>query len=414
MRKKDSGIPAVGKIPDFGSLPRHPVVLTNKFGGVPDVREPRRAAHMRALMPAPQPHPPARNVQSLVDRLRKEDNGKYLYRGQIRHFPALIPSVYRRAMMAETAADPVIAIDRPGFEASLSRRDLVRMHVLNDMMRDYGPSVGNILAQQYGLNSEALDVTTSIDVAAFFATRTYPAYDHFPGSDAAGDGVIYRFPLFESLANLETLDVLFTFGLKNIDPFGDVAFVAFRKRRDLKPESVQAIEMVFEKHGGSLPAEVRTRPLVVENTLYAREIRELWAARLHRSVPSLENTRLGRQMGGSIRTISRWLTTIPAWLDVMNVPGLGNVFDPPFAIGESLMGIDNVNRYPKLDIFLFRHSAAEVSGLSPEYLWPTPTEDWLYKELMDAVTASRAEYLERGKIPANDFARGILDPGYDR
>jgi hypothetical protein len=70
----------------------------------------------------------------------------------------------------------------------------LRFRFLNHIIGDFGVGLGNILAQQYGLGSETIDVTTDIDVAAYFATRRYPTYAHV----ATGQGVIYRFRQLES------------------------------------------------------------------------------------------------------------------------------------------------------------------------------------------------------------------------
>ena len=64
--------------------------------------------------------------------------------------------------------------------------------MMNELMKNFGKSLGNVLAQQYGINSECLDITSDIDVAAFFATHTWPHYDKVHTSDRLG--VIYRIP----------------------------------------------------------------------------------------------------------------------------------------------------------------------------------------------------------------------------
>lgn len=54
-----------------------------------------------------------------------------------------------------------------------------------------GTLLGTTIAQQYGFSSGYLDVTTSIVVAAFFATHQAKAY--FPVSESSAPGIIYRF-----------------------------------------------------------------------------------------------------------------------------------------------------------------------------------------------------------------------------
>jgi hypothetical protein len=54
-----------------------------------------------------------------------------------------------------------------------------------------GPLLGSAVAQQYGFSAQVLDVTTSPEVAAFFATHQSPRYDSIVQSEELG--VIYCF-----------------------------------------------------------------------------------------------------------------------------------------------------------------------------------------------------------------------------
>jgi hypothetical protein len=59
-------------------------------------------------------------------------------------------------------------------------------------MRTYDSRFGNYLAQQYLAQSEVIDISESLEVAAFFATMPHPHYTS-PLSADQGLGVIYRF-----------------------------------------------------------------------------------------------------------------------------------------------------------------------------------------------------------------------------
>lgn len=61
---------------------------------------------------------------------------------------------------------------------------------MKDLVATVGSGLGNLLAQQFGLGSECVDVTEVPTIAAFFATRRWPEYAHH---DGPGIGVIYRF-----------------------------------------------------------------------------------------------------------------------------------------------------------------------------------------------------------------------------
>jgi hypothetical protein len=409
-----AGAPASPDLPPGAR--RFGVFLRQHVPGELGIRNEKIAEQLRAASPPPPLQPVAENIHVLLDRLSAEDPGRdrYLYRGQTRHFPALLPSIYRRAMIAGTENDPIVAIDAARFHATLTERELIRIRLLAMLMKIHGPAIGNIIAQQYGLNSEALDVTSDLVVAAFFATRTYPRYEHFAPEDGAAEGVIYRFPIREQMPDLATLNFWHGMAAKHIDPFGDVWFPVFRRRLDLTDEMIGGLEQVFSGAGGKLQVEIRTRPLVVGNTFYRRQIREAWSKRYADDVGDLADTRLMRQSAGSIRTISRWIATIAAGVGGVMLDNGPPVFDPPFAIGEELIAVENINRYPGLEIFPFRHRRDVEIDRTTDELWPDADTDWVYRHLMHLFTTDHSEYLDRHGIAVDDHHRGLIDPGYQR
>jgi hypothetical protein len=126
---------------------KFPVLLGKEFPGELGIKNPEIRAFLNEQYPAPIPQACAENIDVLLRRLWIEDNGHYLYRGQTRHFPALVPSIFRRAMIPGTEGDAIIGIDPNQFHGSLSERDKIRFRLLGEMMETYGPSVGNIIAQ---------------------------------------------------------------------------------------------------------------------------------------------------------------------------------------------------------------------------------------------------------------------------
>jgi hypothetical protein len=394
---------------------RFGVLLHQHVPGALGIRNEQVARQLRTMSPPPPQQPVAENIDVLLERLSAEDpqHNRYLYRGQTRHYPALIPSIYRGAMIAGTENDPVIAIDAARFHATITERDLVKIRLLSMLMKIHGAAIGNIIAQQYGLNSEVLDVTSDLGVAAFFATRKYPRYEHFAG-DGVAEGVIYRFPIHEQMPDIATLNFWHRMAAKHIDPFGDVWFSVFRRRLDLTDEMLHGLEQVFSGAGGKLQVEIRTRPLVVSNTFYRRQIREAWSKRYADDVGDLADTRLMRQSGGSIRTISRWIATIAAGVGGVMLDNGMPVFEPPFAIGEELIGVENISRCPGLEIFPFKHRRNIEIDRTTDELWPAADTDWVYHHLMHLFAMYHSEYLDQHGIAVNDHERGLIDPGYLR
>lgn len=177
---------------------------------------------------------------------------------------------------------------------------------------------------------------------------------------------------------------------------------------------------------------MRTNPLVVNYRFYDQEIRSSWSKRLRpnlppeveaefvkdgtlyeKEVPPIKETRLARQHGGSVRTPSRWIASVAMDLQVEMNPLAGPLFVPPIAIGEELIGIENIDRCPGLDIFPFKHTPGLATNLTTADLWPGMETDWIYEHLSMLIATTKLEYLEKESVAVNDFKKGLIDPGYE-
>jgi len=352
--------------------------------------DPALLARWRATSPPPPAEHWDGDLVSLLSYLEREDDGHFLYRGQVQRYPALVPSVYRRAIVPGAEADPVIAVDARRYHDAADT-DHEKLAALSAAMASYGPTVGNIVAQQYGLDSEALDVTSDPRTAAFFASRRYPTYE--PVEPGGEPGVIFRFPV-DDRPPVDPSDPPESYGqaVKNVDPWGPVTFTLFRARWDLDEAMLTAAREMWQPTGGGVVAEVMTRPMVRDSRFYVDHLAATFGA-----ARDLAATRFGRQAGGSIRTVSRWKAAIPARPDVVTFPGTGSLaFVPPLAIGLELMAIENVDRYPGLRIFTFDHGRPAPLP-TREALWPERRSDWLWNDLAERI--------------GDPYSR-LIDPGY--
>src|SRR5262245_4025608 len=125
---------------------------------------------------------PADTIHELLAALEEDDDHKYLYRGQVKHYESILPSVFRKALRGAMLGPHLHALDVNAFHAGLGSQGHLRFRLLDWLIETQGRGVGNLVAQQYGISSEAIDVSASPRVAAYFATRKYPAYEHFSGS----------------------------------------------------------------------------------------------------------------------------------------------------------------------------------------------------------------------------------------
>ena len=328
---------------------------------------------------------PCESLGKLLDVLAAEHCAGFLYRGQVQPFPGLIPSGYRSAMPEGADDTSVIRLDPDLYHAGMSELESRRFAAFTALIRDYGISLGNILAQQYGLSSEAIDVTGDLQVAGFFASRPSPDYRQWTGGEGTELGVIYRLPYdTETWGNPTNLDAFLTCMLTEVPDHGPVYFPYYRKRRDLPGELQQQIHEAFAAAGGERRVSLYS-PFIVVDEGFVRT-----------ALPALDfaATRIGRQHGGFLRPPVHRVCVVARHVRIRPTP-LFKMFDPPMAIGDEIQGVGNSVMMPDLDAFYFRHGDYRVP-LEPEYLWPTPEEDALYAQIQRIA------------------GEGVVDPGYRR
>jgi hypothetical protein len=287
-----------------------------------------------------------------------------------------------------------------------------RFRLLTCLISELGRGVGNLVAQQYGVGSEAIDVTTDPTFAAFFATRKYPAYEHFAGSTKNQVGIIYRFPKVGSIRDLSQLE-------EKLDRLGHGApvgswFDQVVRRSTAPPEVIERVEGVLNRHGRE-QLVLFTPPIIVDYADFSQCLLEALATRFRFSPSNMEQTRVARQRGGFIRPPVHWLCTVPAdrVLDTAYLKPY-RAYSPGIAIGEKVTAIEDTMAFPGLELFFFRHSARPIEGVARDHLWPPSRTDELYNYLNDLCLDDReiSEHLEESDIWLEHPKGGVIDRGF--
>jgi len=236
----------------------------------------------------------------------------------------------------------------------------------------FGYTLGTTFAQQFGLSSEGLDATKSIDVACFFATRDSVDFRKIP---ADGVGVIYRFPFPQNAVAMQPLSA---FNFYNLPTIVDVQDVFYRFER---PELDQSDAMSC--------------------------ILTYLSARLTYDADSSDFLFLPAGFMASSRVKAQEAVIIlPDEIreDLLDRdPGIGGIRFPKFRY------IEDIKTRPGITRFYFRHIGRGLEGTtSPtrEQLWPR--EDFLLNSLIMLVAGS---YRLRQAIPKR---LDLIDGGYDR
>lgn len=376
---------------------------------------------------------PAQTVHELIDYLRWEHREGDLYRGQVREYPALVPSMFRAGVVPDTAGEKIVAIDEARiYEALSGNENKMRKFLHSLLIAKCGVAVGNIIAQQYGVSSECVDLTEDLRVAAFFATRNWPTYAHHA---KPGVGVLYRFrPGPNQLAD-DHKDHLTISGWFQMGEWDGKYFDVFIHRSDYETESLDR-----DKWLGLIPpqrAVVSTLPLRMKwaevhemiDSLKGRRLTGSWA-----EIPKYDHrlTRTFRQFGGFIRPRFYWEADVPSryslhepsqqWWGPSLFAGMPE-FDesaprvmPSTAIKIKLIAIENLRLRPDCEAFYFRHSDKPLTGLYRRKLWPEPSEDPLYGLLWNQAILVMMSHssgdLSDDIPPVDDIEKGVLDRGY--
>jgi len=356
---------------------------------------------------------PASSIHELIEYLRSDEPERHLFRGQIRHWPTLVPSIFRRALADPIETGRILRINRDAFHRSLDERSRIRFRLMNHLIKRFGKGIGNIIAQQYGISSEAIDVTSAVEIAAFFATRTWPEYTHFSGSSSNDIGVIYRFPSSQVIRHIEGLDNVTDLIGTWVEGVGRVYCLQYRKPADLGPELTAELRKSFDELGGPQQAKMITQPIVVATEALSGMIAQALARPGWSHVRRYELTRLARQKGGFIRPPFHWICSLPRDAQIIyNEATKLNLFAPTVALAEDFVAIENTMYFPGMTPFFFRHGGDEVTAVTRRQLWPSSHEDDLYERLVFHAVIEAHDYLEADGVTIDDPRTGILDRGF--
>ena len=353
---------------------------------------------------------PAKDIFELVDFLENDTPSKYFFRGQTKDYSVLIPSIYRNLATSKNVGKGLISLDTRTYKKNLTERDNIKIKELSRLIRDFGRGLGNIIAQQYGITSECIDITCNPSIAAFFATRKYPQYKHYSGASNNPIGVLYRFPAIHFESNLVGLDMILDWIGKKDDVLNKpVWFFKYVTRHNLTNKELAKILSERDHEEDVL----FTHPSVVIYSKLYNYMKEHFNEKGFNSLTSIDDTRMSRQQGGFLRPSYVWKCTRPATLEIEFLDRLGqNMYRPGYAIANELVAVEDQLLYPGVEKFFFKHTDKEITKYTPEYLWPDVKTDKMFQLVHNAVYMNNKGYFDRLKLSVLDPNSGIVDRGY--
>jgi hypothetical protein len=384
---------------------------------------------------------PAESLEALVEFLQRDSPEHHIFRGQTRDFRRLLPSDFRRYDLGPGYRPHIHKIDQGAYltegedihTARRLGRELFRR--INLMMLNL--PLGNILSQQYGLTSQTLDFTRSVDVAAFFAIRDWPYYTARDSTDECG--IIYRLKQPKVEISNELIDrMLQRVGSKMS---GEDVWVWFDEF--IPSWNHAGAQKIFVERGlQAAPTTVRlSSPSVclTDKFLLANMKEQLVKERLHaqeylvgvlRAITEDQFHEFGsrildlaeKDFHSRLHAQRACLLTAPSWHDafvpfpyfaMMTENPRVRLAVPPLAVGREWLGIEDLVQFSDFEAFYFRHAPSDSRILSEsrEALWPNEADPIfeLYRWLFELAVAS-GEIDPRVTFDEKDT--GILDRGF--
>lgn len=372
---------------------------------------------------------PAQTIHDLLDYLRSEHRPGDQYRGQVREYSALIPSMFRAGIVPETADRKMVSVDSALIDKAISAKKayIIKQQLHSRLISIYGRALGNIISQQYGITSECVDVTEDIKVAGFFATRNWPTYSHH---NEPGIGVIYRFRSGHTELLSAHRNDMFISRWFEMGEWDGKYFDVFVHRFEYESHSLDRdkwIGSITPQHAvvSTLPLRLRWAEIYdLIRDIRGKDFSGLWG-----QFPKYDHrlTRTFNQFGGFIRPRYYWKSEIPSQHKLID-RRLGMVrpycigmpeFDesapwisPSTAIKIRLTGVENLRLRDDCSGFYFKHSNKPVTGLYRRKLWPEPSEDPVYGLLWTNTSIMMLPRDDGTMVPVDDLYDGILDRGY--
>lgn len=119
---------------------------------------------------------PSESLDVLLCKLKSEHQEGHIYRGQMKFYDISVP--YARRPYIDSGWVVI-----PAWDVRLSLWSIIMATKKKDCLlaKYFNRGRTNFLAQQCGFSSDIFDVTFSIDVEAFFTTKSWPTVaDEFP------------------------------------------------------------------------------------------------------------------------------------------------------------------------------------------------------------------------------------------
>jgi len=364
---------------------------------------------------------PAENIEELVKYLNDSHTDEYYYRGQNKYYEVAVPSSLRKFVLPNKKSNNDW-IDLDGMKLEFPDRIRAKSWLGHRIIMAFGKGLGNMINQQYGISSDAFDITSDPVIAGFFATRSYPTYDHYQPLDSENIGVIYRLkipnknpPRLEVME--QTLNSLYTFAGDNKSKiwFSEVSSL---RHRILKGELLEsnAIEDYLNSRfpkdhiSHNLLRQAGYLPYSLIESAFLEKAGEIG---LSDALDIIRSSRTFRQKGGIYFPPTMHSTFISKHIEIFPLNKRDFYARPATVESNGAINVFNLNANPFVKTYFFKHNSSiqiEIDDLA--LLWPSEKEDFLLSLIRHLTEDKLEKYLKDKNVDVFDFDQGIIDPGY--
>lgn len=352
------------------------------------------------------------SIDELVAQLEGEHDAQFVYRGQSRDYGVLLPSGLRGAEKSIDGGE--IKLDRRTLVACRTVRAAEQARFRQGMARQFGAGIGHLLAQQYGLGSDVIDITSSPRIAAFFATRRWPTCSHI-AEPQDEPGIIYRWRKPEPPRTpVELKADTFLGSVTRVSVEGDTpvrAIVEFPEQdtaEHVLARDAQDAWALFPSMISTYQEILATMTDHLEKS--GGEYTAGWAFQ------GLPESRWAAQAGGFLRpaTVYRAYLGPPpdGGFKIIEDPALSELRLDRRVIGGVPDVISDAAQVGAPAVFRFRHTASCID-IAPEQLWPPPDQDVLFRYVAILAWTRHGQYFDevRANYPWDRIA-GLVDRGF--
>ncbi|WP_459872794.1 FRG domain-containing protein [Endothiovibrio diazotrophicus] len=366
---------------------------------------------------------PAKNIYELIEYFENNRSSVHYFRGQTNYYNPSTPSAYRN-LTKEPSDDGEWALLNTEMRLDGPDREGAKSDLRQAIMLGFGKLVGNVLNQQYGISSDAFDITAEPTIAAFFATHSYPYYKPYEKQSDQDLGVIYRFNI--TTKNFPTQDIMdrTIMGLYayNEDTgqrfwFDEIRSIPARildaaRRKDYDFKIDKKLDEIFPDGYGE--AALLRCPLYVSNDLMEKAfMQSAEKIGLRGPLEIYRSSRIWQQKAGLYfpPTLHRCFISRTTRYEQLNERDF--LCKPSHVESLGAHQVYNMNANPYIERYYFRHDPGcryETDNLNK--LWPSIEEDGLL-QLIDFICKEELkDYLSDQSTTPMDPTKGLIDRGY--